>query len=315
MRWMICIFKMLTLFFYPTSAWGDDSVEKTTFFQQEKINLFSVVTELPQTGWDTLKMSFTQESLPYWGLILGSTAVLYHYDEDILKYTQKKGREWGIGNGDNTHAAFEIGPWPVRLPTDTGSAFYFLGDGITHFGIAGSLLGYGYFSDNVRPYNTGLQIVHGMAISTFFSQILKRSFGRESPYVKTKTLGAWRPFPSISEYGTDTPKYDAMPSGHIMTATLTFTVLIDNYPEYSYWLRPLEITWLSLLGFQMVNNGVHWASDYPLGIAIGYVCGKAVSQLGKRDKVSADGEDEKYSWHILPSYENGIMMTQLTVNF
>jgi hypothetical protein len=283
--------------------------------QMEKTPLLSVITEMPETGWDGLKTSFSRESLPYWGLILGSTAVLYHYDEDILRDIQHSGRKMGIGNGDNTHAAVHIGPWPLRLPTDTGSAFYFLGDGLTHFSIAGSLLGYGYFSDNSRPYNTGLQLFHGIAVSTFFSQVLKRSFGRESPYVKTQDFGAWRPFPNFSQYGSDTPKYDAMPSGHIMTATVTFTVLIENYPEHEFWLRPLEITWLTLLGYQMVNNGVHWASDYPLGIAMGYVFGKAATKLGKPRTKDEEKKPNEVSWQIIPAMQNGVLTTQFIMDF
>lgn len=282
---------------------------------EEKIALSSVITEMPQSSWEGLKMGFSRESLPYWGLILGSTAILYKYDEDILRDIQYGGRKMGVGNQDNTHSAIDIGPWPIRLPTDTGSALYFLGDGVTHFSIAGSLLGYGYFSDNVRPYNTGLQIIHGMAISTFFSQALKRSFGRESPYVKTKEFGAWRPFPSFSDYGNDTPKYDAMPSGHIMTATLTFTILIENYPEYEYWLRPLEITWLTLLGWQMINNGVHWASDYPLGIAMGYVFGKSAAKMGKRKNKEEITKPDETTWYVVPAVKNGIMTTQFIVEF
>ncbi len=300
---------MMSLFmiFFVFLSTGQDS--------QEKIALSSVITEMPNTSWEGIKMGFSRESLPYWGLILGSTAVLYHYDEDILRDIQYGGRKMGVGNQDNTHGAFDIGPWPIRLPTDTGSALYFLGDGMTHFTIAGSLIGYGYFSESNRAYNTGLQLVHGMAISTFFSQALKRSFGRESPYVKTKDFGAWRPFPSFSEYGDNTPSYDAMPSGHIMTATLTFTILIDNYPESSYWLRPLEVTWLTLLGWQMVNNGVHWASDYPLGIAMGYVFGKAAAKMGKLQNQNKEFQPDEVSWYIIPAMKNGILTTQFIVDF
>lgn len=293
---------------------ANSSTLQTEQYSEEKIPLLDVITAMPATSIDGLKTSFSKESIPWWGLILGSTAILYHYDEDIYADIQGKGRKWGLGNGDNTHALFEIGPWPVRFPTDTGSAFYFLGDGITHFAIAGTLLTYGYLSDNNRPYNTGLQIVHGMAVSTFFSQALKRSFGRESPYVQTEERGAWRPFPSFSQYGSDTPKYDAMPSGHIMTATLTFTVIIENYPEYEYWLRPLEITWLTLLGFQMVNNGVHWASDYPLGIAMGYVFGKSAAKLGK-SKSGHEKKADEISWYLIPEDRMGIPTVQFVMDF
>jgi len=67
-----------------------------------------------------------------------------------------------------------------------------------------------------------------------------------------------------------------------MTATMSFIVIDENYPEYRLWFRPLGLVWISALGFQMVNNSVHWASDYPLGIAMGYVFGKAASQYGKK---------------------------------
>lgn len=31
----------------------------------------------------------------------------------------------------------------------------------------------------------------------------------------------------------------------------------------------------------MVNNGIHWASDYPLGIALGYFFGKSALKMAK----------------------------------
>jgi hypothetical protein len=47
---------------------------------------------------------------------------------------------------------------------------------------------------------------------------------------------------------------------------------------------------MALLGFQMMNNDVHWASDYPLAIAIGYGLGKhAVS----RGRTLVDAPDSK----------------------
>lgn len=305
----------LTLLFFnsPSGAQEPSTTDQKSIFESERLPLSSVITELPNTAVESLKFSFSKESLPYWGLILSSTAVLYAYDEPILYGVQDRGRKWGIGNDDHTAPLFNIGPWDVRFPTDKGSTMYFLGDGITHMTIAGSLLGYGYFSENSRPYNTGLQLFHGMVISTFFSQLLKRSFGRESPVRKTEYRGDWDFFPTYTQYGDNTAKYDAMPSGHIMTATLTFTVLIENYPEYAYWLRPVEVTWLTVLGLQMVNNGVHWASDYPLGIGMGYVFGKMSARLGKEKKNPVD--PEKISWQVLPSMEHGVLMTNLMLKF
>lgn len=266
---------------------------------EERVDWTRAITDIPHTSLLGLDMSFSKKALPYWGLVLGSTWVLFNNDEVILRSWQKTGRDQGIGNDDNTHAVLSVGSIDIlRLPTDKGSLMYFLGDGWTHGAITIGFLANGYYNDNNHAFNTGLRLAHGMAVSTIFSQILKRGFGRESPYVRTEYRGKWRPFPSLSAYQEKTPQYDAMPSGHIMTATLTFTILNESYPEYSSYIIPTGVAWCSLLGFQMVNNGVHWASDYPLGIAMGYVFGKASAQLGKKEDPTAV---DKTSWMLMPT--------------
>ncbi len=266
--------------------------------EEKKIELKSVLFEIPTTSMDALNTGFSKKAIPWWAGIISSTLVLYNNDEVILENWQREGRAAGLGNTDKTKAVLSAGEIDLlRLPTDTASWMYFLGDGWMHFGISAGFLLNGQFNDNVRAYNTGLRIAHGMATSTIFSQILKRAFGRQSPYVKTEPFGKWSPFPSIPEYQAHTANYDAMPSGHVMTATLTFTIINEAYPEYSNYVVPLAVTWVTALGFQMVNNGVHWASDYPLGIAMGYVFGKASAQMGKPK--SAD-DTSTTSWMLLP---------------
>ncbi len=266
--------------------------------EEKKIELKSVLFEIPTTSMDALNTGFSKKAIPWWVGIISSTLVLLNNDEVILENWQREGRAAGLGNTDKTKAVASAGEIDLlRLPTDTASWMYFLGDGWMHFGISAGFLLNGQFNDNVRAYNTGLRIAHGMATSTIFSQILKRAFGRQSPYVKTEPFGKWSPFPSIPEYQKHTANYDAMPSGHVMTATLTFTIINEAYPEYSNYVVPLAVTWVTALGFQMVNNGVHWASDYPLGIAMGYVFGKASAQMGKPK--SAD-DTSTTSWMLLP---------------
>ena len=282
----------------------------------DPISIWAPITKIPETSWDALKKSFSKESLGYWTLILGSTALLYQYDEDILDRVQRDGRSLGIGNKDGSESLFKDLDIGFRVPTDIGSTLYFLGDGITHFFISGGFLAYGHYGGSNRAYNTGLQIIHGMGVSTIFSQILKRATGRQSPTHKTEPRGKWRPFPSFKTYMDNIPAYDAMPSGHIMTATLTFTILRENYPEYDSYLLPLEIVWLSLLGWQMVNNGVHWASDYPLGIAMGYVFGKASARLGKRsERGKEQGSEDSTSWHVFPGSQDGVSMLNLLISY
>jgi hypothetical protein len=228
--------------------------------------------------------------------------VLYHYDDDIYAGAKNDGRRWNIASEDHTKTVWSaFGIDLLRLPSDTGSGLYFLGDGWVHMSAAAGFFLTGYFGDNVRPYNTGLELVHGMIVSTIFNQALKRSTGRESPNRATEPRGRWRPFPSIDAYGKNTAMYDAFPTGHIMTATLTFTTIAINYPEYKMYIYPLEGVWLTALGFQMVNNGVHWASDYPLGIAMGYVIAKMSVHMAEHSTDLAKHADDKPRWAFYPA--------------
>ncbi len=268
--------------------------------QSERLNFLDIFRRAPQSLRVTADYSFTKGAIPAYVGILASTAFLYEYDEDILIGFKRQGRNWGMVNTDNTKSVFNIGDLEIlRLPTDGASFLYSLGDGWTHTFIAGGFLASGYLRDNNRAVNTGYEIIQGMILSTAASQVFKRATGRESPNQKQETRGRWRPFPSVVAYQARTAEYDAMPSGHIMTATMTFTVIRENYPEYDRFLLPLEVVYLSALGFGMVNNGVHWASDYPLGIGLGYVFGKGAASIAKTSAQTAD--DTKPSSSYFPS--------------
>ncbi len=242
---------------------------------------FDFLLDVPTTLKTAWQMSFNTEpaTLRAWLWMLGLTGITYYYDEEILSEFQAIGQDLGLGNHDNTKTFIQFKHLNIfRGPTDTGSSLYFLGDGWIHIIVGLSFVGTGLLTASNRALTTGSQIFNGLLASTVANQIGKRSFGRESPHRKTVPRGRWRPFPSFKTYQDNVSAYDAMPSGHIMTATMVFTIIDANYPEYRGWLRPLAYAWCGLLGFQMVNNAVHWISDYPLGIARGYVFGKAATQ-------------------------------------
>ncbi len=165
-------------------SFGQAVPEKT-----KRIKPLQVVTGIPETGLRTLKRSFSKDAILPWSLITVSTVALYAADREMLNEVQRWGRSTGIGNSDNTKTVLEVGPYPIfRFPSDTGSALYFLGDGWTHFTIAGSFLLAGQFVTGNRAHNTGYEIVHGMIVSTLFSQFLKRTTGRESPSETTMVV-------------------------------------------------------------------------------------------------------------------------------
>ncbi len=309
------------LFFTHADEMPPQSV-RSARTQEPFLPLHNVVTDIPATAWLGLKNSFRQDALPGWALILGTSAVLYKYDEDILNGIQKDGRDWKLGNSVNYKSALNIGNLTVlSLPRDTAGWLYFMGDGLIPVTVSVSMLGLGYANSNGRLYNTGIEMADGLLTGAIFDQMIKHITGRESPSAHTEARGAWHPMTSFKTYRSNTAKYDAMPSGHIMTATVMSTVIEQNYPEYNDYMYPFEAVWLGVLGFGMINVGVHWASDYPLGIALGYVFGKAAVDLHRQnvgDKVgesAADGHRRRLAqsakWRFLPGLDTSTGQTTL----
>jgi len=159
---------------------------------------------------------------------------------------------------------------------ETSDFFEYLGDGRPQFGLAAGFAAFGLIARDARAVRTGSQVVEAILACGIVVQVLKHMTGRESPFVSTAPGGIWRIFPNQIEYHKHVPKYDAYPSGHIATAIATVTVVAENYPEWT-WVKPVGYTIAGLIGVAMANTGIHWYSDYPLGIALGYSFGMIVS--------------------------------------
>lgn len=260
-------------------------------FQYTKPKVFDFVNQIPETYIEGFKQITTKESLPWWAAIVISTGVLIHYDEDLIKWSKRVGKDYGIESVDLTKDLITIRDISFRGPTDVSSAMYFIGDGWTHFFILGSFLTTGLIRNDNRAIQVGSQLLQGLINVAISVQFFKRTTGRETPLSAEQPRGKWRFFPNQKKYATNTANYDSFPSGHLATAMMTFTVITENYPEYSLILKPVGYTLMTLLSYQMMNNGVHWASDYPLALGIGYLFGKIVS--GKNKLVIDKNENKK----------------------
>lgn len=155
--------------------------------------------------------------------------------------------------------------------------FEYLGDGKPQFGLAAAFGAFGYFAEDERALRTGSQLVQTILACGTVIQTLKHITGRESPFVSSRVNGRWVFFPSQVDYHRNVPYYDAFPSGHIATATATLTVIMENYPEWKPWLKPLSYFLIAGIGVGLSNTGIHWWSDFPLGIALGYEFGMIAS--------------------------------------
>jgi len=267
------------------------SAEEFVLLPYERPKAFDWLTDSPENLLSFIKRIHPKENI-WWLAGIGlSTAVLIKYDQAIMDESQRFARRLGLisdtktGRETYTIIDFSVGefPLPLIIPKNVNSVMYFIGDGLTHLGIVGGLLGYGLKNDDNRALSTASQTLEALLVTGVVVQVIKRTTGRESGFTASRPGGKWRFFPNQLEYTRNVPKFDAYPSGHMATVMATTTVLAENYPEHKY-IRPLGYTLMAIMGFGMTNNGVHWVSDYPLAIGIGYIAAKGAVERNRKKR-------------------------------
>jgi membrane-associated phospholipid phosphatase len=189
-------------------------------------------------------------------------------------------------------------------------AFVEIGDGKSQFGLAAAFAAYGLVTQDDRSLRTASEVIEAVLTSGAVVQVLKHITGRESPYLSTKPGGAWRFFPNQVEYFKHVPAHDAYPSGHLTTSLSAFVVIAEDYPE-AKWIAPVSYGAETLLAVSMVNQGIHWYSDYPLAILLGYTFGK----IAARPMVSNDSSSIISDLQILPYIGHIYNGVSLSLNF
>jgi membrane-associated PAP2 superfamily phosphatase len=167
-----------------------------------------------------------------------------------------------------------------QAPQNLNSVLYSIGEGSTSVLLCAGLFTYGKIKNDYRAIQTSNQLMQTLFAVGVTTQILKRISGRQSPFASTVAGGKWRPLPNLGTYQDKVSSYDAFPSGHMATMMATLVVIKDNYPEKK-WIGPVGYGLISVVGLAMVNNQVHWMSDYPLALGIGYVFGKVTVKMNR----------------------------------
>ena len=242
---------------------------------------YSMVTNLPSDWLTYYKQEFTVDNIPKYLSIAILTAGLIMTDQQT----------WEESNRFYNRTQFN---------KSFSDFFTEIGDGRTQFGLAIAFGAYGFIAKDDRAIRTASETIEAVLAAGAVIQLIKHVTGRESPYVETKSGGAWRFFPNQIQYHKHVPSYDAYPSGHIGTSVAAFIVISENYPEIK-WLEPASFILAGLISFGMVNKGIHWYSDYPLGIALGYVFGKIISHP---DYLTKKTINKKESISILPYFND-----------
>lgn len=243
---------------------------------------YSMITNLPSDMVTFYRQDITVKNIPLYLGIGALTAGMIMTDNQSWKVSDKYYKSSGFDKS-------------------VSDIFVKAGDGRSQFGIAAVFAAYGFVLDDPTALRTASEVVEAVLASGAVVQVLKHITGRESPFVSTKPGGAWRFFPNQIQYHKHVPAFDAFPSGHLTTTLATFTVIAENYPD-AKWIRPVGYATTALLAISMVNTGIHWYSDYPLAVFLGYEFGKIIAHHG----LSSDGtgNDDKKLHLVFAPYFN-----------
>jgi len=240
-----------------------------------------MVTNVPGDWVKYYHVTFREEEIGTYGEIAVMTGILVATDDQTYQFSKRITQNSETVKSMSNFFANDVGEGTGQLTLAAAYAAYGL-----------------VFSDN-RALRTGSQIVQALLAGGLVVQAIKHVTGRESPYVSSSPTGLWRFFPNQFYYAKRVPHYDAFPTGHLCTSTSTVIVIVENYPEMK-WMRPVGYVILGLIGVSMVDIGIHWYSDYPLGVAIGYTFGMIAAHPGGYD-VFHFGESDSHAVKLSPS--------------
>lgn len=244
--------------------------------KDSKVNWYQMFTQAPSDYYNFLKHSFNTEEIPTLINLAILTGSLMSIDQTGWKFQHTLYKRSGFD----------------RKSSDIAIQ---LGNGKYQICIAALFALQGTVFQDEKSLKTASNIVETALSTGLFVQVLKRITGRESPVASTESGGDWEPLPSIKQYQKNQPRYYSFPSGHLSTAAAVMTVIANNYPDEK-WLKPVGYSLLGILGFSLVNEGMHWYSDLPLAYFIGYTFGNIVVPS---DSPSNQNEESILSKHLL----------------
>jgi hypothetical protein len=289
------------LFFFPSvslpqssSAPADSALPPQPSNVMKPTKWYTMIENIPYNWGRWGEIAFRKDKTNEWLWISGLTALTIITDDDT--YTPSD-RFYRSSDGAKYWSDF----------------FAAMGDGRTQFGLAGAYAAYGLLFDDERAFRTGSQIVQVVLASGAIVQVLKHVTGRESPFVRSTPTGRWSFFPNQVDYHRYVPYFDAFPSGHICTSLGTTIVIAENYPEVK-WIRPVGYFLTALVGIGMANNGIHWYSDYPLGLYLGYYFGM-IAAHPEGFELSDNSGDSSARLLVLPRVSSSGTGVALIVSF
>ena len=282
-----------------------------------KPKFFDMVKYVPNDIYEFGKYTVQKENLLWTGMAVGGTLALLPFDQKLLDNAQELGEPLGLSEDVSYTRVLGL----EFLPKNINGTIYYLGNGLTPILLSGGFYIAGKINNDFRALNVSSELFEVLISSGVTTQVLKRITGRQSPsaaIASKNTGGHWTPFPSFKAYQTNTPNYDAMPSGHMTTYIATLTVIATNYPDIK-WIKPVGYSLAGIMAFQMMSTRVHWASDYPFAIFMGYVIGKnaANRRIKKEVKRNSIGDviEPRFKTNFNFAYTSEYKMAGVTITF
>jgi membrane-associated phospholipid phosphatase len=261
--------------------------------KEEQITWHQMFTHLPVDYKNFFQNSFNLKEIPAFLTVGALTGAFMLIDQ----------KGWNYGNSlfKKSSTVQSISNFAVNF----GDGRYQLAAAFL-FGIPGLAL-----HDKVA-LKTSSNIIEAVISTGLFVQVLKRMTGRQSPSAFTENGGDWDPFPSFKQYQKDQPAYYSFPSGHLSTATAVVTVIANNYPDLK-WIKPVGYSLLGILSLSLVNESMHWYSDFPLAFFLGYTFGNIIAPA--RKTTLKETSSSKSHFFISPSYINNKILISAGYNF
>ncbi|UCD84567.1 MAG: phosphatase PAP2 family protein [Deltaproteobacteria bacterium] len=216
------------------------------YFKGYVLDTKSILTSPLHWGkWDWVKAS----------LVVGTTAGLYAYDQEIQDWVQRERND----TSDNIAEFAE--PFGNGLYTLPPLAVFYL---------------YGHFFKYEKAKRTTLLTFESIALSAgIFTQVIKFTAHRHRP--KTGDPYDTWDGPSFST------SHLSFCSGHSSFAFALATTIASEYKNIVF-IPPLAYGIATLTALSRVNDNYHWASDVFFGSALGYFTAKAVVRLHSSKK-------------------------------
>ena len=295
------------------------SVGNGKTFVYTKPKSFGFITNLPHDAWGIVVTTFKRENIKPLLLIGGTTLAFMLADKSVSNGVRQFSNNIHFHSEEEYRDIINIkaGKTDISIfkaPKNLNTALYQMGQGFPSLLIGAGLFTYGKIHNDYRALSTANQLTEAFILMGVGTQFLKRIAGRQSPSNATDAGGDWHFLPSFKNYQTNTPNFDAFPSGHLATLMSTVTILAENYPEKRY-IKPVGYSLIGLVGLSMINNNVHWISDYPMAIGLGYLCARQVIKRNRKIVSATSLKKNKAALSYTFNYFNGRLIPGIIYKF